>query len=77
MVLLIVYNLNHTMLHNLRKLFKMSRAFTESFYQRGGEGASVHRLDKFIYFIFTLRTVSTIVIAHTFCACRDTRVSYR
>ena len=28
------------------------------------------------YHIF-LRTVPTIVIAHTFCASRDTRISYR
>ena len=27
--------------------------------------------------IFVLRTVPTIVIAHTFCASRDTRISYR
>ena len=28
-------------------------------------------------FVFSLRTVPTIVIAHTFCASRDTRISYR
>ena len=27
--------------------------------------------------IIDLRTVPTIVIAHTFCASRDTRISYR
>ena len=27
--------------------------------------------------VWDLRTVPTIVIAHTFCASRDTRVSYR
>ena len=26
--------------------------------------------------VFTLRKVPTIVIAHTFCASRDTRISY-
>ena len=34
-------------------------------------------LDLFMILYLLLRTVPTIVIAHTFCASRDTRVSYR
>ena len=33
--------------------------------------------DCLLIFLNGLRTVPTIVIAHTFCASRDTRVSYR
>ena len=32
---------------------------------------------KKLYFLMKLRTVPTIVIVHTFCASRDTRISYR
>ena len=35
------------------------------------------KASKRLYFLTQLRTVPTIVIAHTFCASRDTRISYR
>ena len=35
------------------------------------------KASKRLYFLTQLRTVPTIVIAHTFCASRDTRIFYR
>ena len=40
-------------------------------------GLQLIRLHTVCQFGYVLRTVPTIVIAHTFCASPDTRISYR
>ena len=41
------------------------------------EGRESENGSGYLYFSTILRTVPTIVIAHTFCASPDTRISYR
>ena len=43
----------------------------------GEGGCGLMGLQPLPLFLLALRTVPTIVIAHTFCASPDTRISYR